>query len=167
MTNSPFEKGAAREISEQLQAVRSELGSPYEGRWRWWRKVRRAERISRTLRQTQAATVVQYQAITQHVEDLLRHVRHTRRRYVLWLWFRVLCAALWAVIFRARVLIAMLVLLIAFAAAVYFFGLYLLRLILDLISVVVPANQTISLPTGSSNPQAPQPNAVPPASGLN
>ena len=167
MTDRPFEKGAASKISEQLQAAKSGLGSPFEGRWRWWRKVRRAKRVSRTLSQTQAATVVQYQAITQHVKDLSRHVRRTRRRYVMWLWFRVLCAALWAVIFRARVPIAKLVLLIAFAAAVYIFGLYLLSLIPDLISVVDPASQTYALPTGASDPQAPQPNAAPPASGSN
>lgn len=161
MSDLPFDKDAARSISTRLSAAKAGLGHSYEGRWIWWRKRRRAEKISRVFRDTTPVAVTHYKTATRSVSDVSAQVRRTRRRYLSWLWLRIVLASIWAAIRRARVILLALLIIGVLATVTYVYGPLALKYLSELSTQEPVADQTNPTPqittpsqTPSANPQS-------------
>jgi hypothetical protein len=174
-----FEKGAADGLAARLNAAKAELGRPHDGRWRWWRKRRHSAKVTKVLRETTPATVTRYDGAKQRVTDTSRDARRACRRRVLWLWVRIVFAAIWAMIRRARMAILILAVIAGFSVAAYYYGPSLIRLLSELATVdetedesedqVTPSSQASPSPVSptapSATPQSPAP--IPTVTGAN
>jgi hypothetical protein len=126
------------------------------------------------------ATVTRYDAEQKRVTDTSRNVRRTRRRNVLWLWVRIVFAAIWAVIWTARMVILILVVIAVLGVAGYYYGPSVIR-VLSRLAVedvsedtaegqVTPLSQaspaTVSPAAPNATPQT-SPPKPPPMNGTN
>lgn len=163
MSDLPFDKDAANSLSTSLNAAKAGLGHPYEGRWSWWRKRRKADKISREFRDTTPIAVTHYRVATRSVSDVHAQVRRTRRRYLSWLWLRVVVSSIWAAIRRARIVLLVLLIIGALAMVTYIYGPTALQYLRDLTTQEPAAEQTI--PTPQITPPSQTPSANPPSRG--
>lgn len=161
MSDLPFDKDAANSVSTRLTAAKAGLGHSYEGRWVWWRKRRRAEKISRVFQDTTPVVVTHYMTATRSVSDVSAQVRRTRRRYFSWLWLRIVASSIWAAIRRARVVLLALLVIGVLARVTYIYGPLALNYLSELSAQEPVADQTTPTPqittpsqTPSANPQS-------------
>lgn len=155
MSDLPFDKDAARSISTRLSAAKAGLGHSYEGRWIWWRKRRRAEENSRVFRDTTPVVVTHYTTATRSVSDVSAQVRRTRRRYLSWLWLRIILASIWATIRRARAVLLALLVIGVLATVTYIYGPLALKYLSELSAQEPAADQTTPTPQITTPSQAP------------
>lgn len=155
MSDLPFDKDAERSISTRLSAAKAGLGHSYEGRWIWWRKRRKAEKVSRVFRDTTPVPVAHYMTATRSVSDVSVQVRRTRRRYLSWLWLRIVVTSIWAAIRRARVVLLALLVIGALATVTYIYGPLALKYLSELSAQEPVADQTTPSPQTTTPSQIP------------
>jgi hypothetical protein len=161
MSDLPFDKDAANSIATRLTAAKAGLGHSYEGRWIWWRKRRKANKISRLFQNTTPVPVAHYMTATRSVSDVYVQVRRTRRRNLSWLWLRIVVSSIWAAIKRARVALLALLIIGTLATVTYIYGPLALKYLSELSAQEPVADQTTPTPqittpfqTPSTNPQS-------------